>query len=63
MNILFIKATGVTKYNITVTQPLGLMYLASFIREKSGEKHNLKLVDTRLTGNTPDKVEDRKSVV
>jgi radical SAM superfamily enzyme YgiQ (UPF0313 family) len=57
MNILFIKATGVTNYNVTVTQPLGLMYLASFLREKSPDKHNLKLVDMRLYGNSLNKVE------
>lgn len=57
MNILFIKATGVTKYNITVTQPLGMMYLASYLRENYKAGCNLKLVDMRLSGNTPDKVE------
>lgn len=46
IKILFIKAQNITKDNFSIVPPLGLMYLASVLREK--DNFEIKIVDTRL---------------
>ncbi len=48
MNILLIKSTGLTFQNFSVTPPLGLMYLAAYVRERV-KGVNLKILDTRVS--------------
>lgn len=47
MNILLVKSTGLTYQNFSVTQPLGLMYLASYLRNNLKDV-NIKILDTRI---------------
>lgn len=45
--VLLVKAANPTKYNKLLTFPLGLMYLASYLREKRNDV-DFKIVDMRL---------------
>ncbi|HEY4716340.1 MAG TPA: radical SAM protein [bacterium] len=48
MNILLIKAAGITNYNSAVTHPLGIMYLASYLKKYCSSELNIKLLDMRV---------------
>lgn len=50
MNVLLLKAEGLTSQNNAVTPPLGLMYLASYLKGKH-PSINIKIVDTRVANS------------
>ncbi len=55
MNILLLKAEGKTLLSNTVTPPLGLMYLSSYIK-RNHPSINIKIIDTRVTKLSPKKL-------
>ncbi len=55
MNILLLKAEGASALNPAVTPPLGLMYLTAYLK-KENVSINIKIVDTRVTRISPEKL-------
>lgn len=56
MNILFLKASYFDTWNQAVTQPLGIMYLASYVREMRPHKDRLKIIDLRMYARSWDSI-------
>ncbi|HNX82414.1 MAG TPA: hypothetical protein PKL77_09755, partial [Candidatus Omnitrophota bacterium] len=51
-NILFVR-TFQKLHNVGIAPPLGLLYLASFLRRTFGNDLVLKVVDMKIEGYTP----------
>ena len=58
MNVLLIKPSGLAFHNFSVTQPLGLMYLASYLRKDDPRRHHIRIADLRLSSSSPDVLAD-----
>ncbi len=48
MKILLIKPSNLNTMNNSISHPLGLMYLASFIRKERNNKDDIKIYDMRI---------------
>ncbi len=55
MNILLIKAKGLTSEHPSVTPPLGLMYIAGYLRNVN-PSHKINIIDLRVKNLSTDKL-------